>query len=140
MTARDKADLEKLYLLTREGFCKSALAEYTDRKEATSRSMLAALILGSDAVKTALRREIRRVSDLLVEPAEIERILREEVLKRDATEGPDADAAARRVTRAADRSISKQPRKPAKPAGATPPSSMEFHPPASIPGAASKTS
>jgi hypothetical protein len=107
MTASNKADLEKLYLLTREGFCKSALAEFSDRKETTSRSMLAALILGSDSVKSVLRREIRRVSELLVEPEVIEKMLREEVLKRDATEGPDADAARRRVSRSADRSITR---------------------------------
>jgi len=122
MSARNKGDLEKLYLLTREGFTKSALAEYSDRKEATSRYMLAALILGSEAVKTTLRREIRRVSDLLVEPEVIDRMLREEVLKRDAIEGPEADGAAKRVARRADRNITKAGK-------AAPAAGMEFHPP-----------
>lgn len=116
----DETDLAKFYLLTREGFCKSALAEYSDRKEATSRYMLAALILGSDAVKTVLRREIRRVSELLVEPEAIEKMLREEVLKRDAIEGPEAEGAAKRVARRADRSIRKVARD----------GEMEFSPPA----------
>ncbi len=123
MSTRNKSDLETLYLLTREGFSKSALAEYTDRKEATSRYMLAAIILGSDSVKSTLRREIRRVSELLVEPEEIERMLRDEVLKRDAIEGPEADAANRRVARCADRSIKQAPKagKPAPVMGNHPP-------------------
>jgi hypothetical protein len=87
--------------------------------------MLAALILGSDAVKTVLRREIRRVSDLLVEPEVIERMLREEVLKRDAIEGPEAEGAARRVSRRADRSITA----PARPTKGPTAGGMEVHPP-----------
>jgi len=97
--------MERLYLLTREGFVKSALAEYRDRKEATSRFMLAAILLHSGPVQTALRREVRRVSEMLVDPAEIDKILRDEVIKRECIEGEQADAAARRVQRSAEKSI-----------------------------------
>ncbi len=121
MSARNKADLDTLHLLTREGFSKSALADYTDRKEATSRYMLAAILLGSEPVKTALRREIRRVSEILVEPEVIEHMLREEVLKRDAIEGPEAASATRRVSRKAaggarkEAGVSQQPQPVAVP-------------------------
>jgi hypothetical protein len=104
---RTEADLDKLYLLTREGFTKSALAEYRDRKDAASRFMLAATILNSDAVLSAIRREIRRVSEIMVEPEVIDRMLREEVLKRDTIEGEQAEAAARKVTRSAEKAIKK---------------------------------
>lgn len=49
-SARNSGDLDKLYLLTREGFTKSALSEYRDKQDATSRFMLAAVLLHSDAV------------------------------------------------------------------------------------------
>lgn len=102
---RNQGDIEKLYLLTREAFGKNALAEYRDRKEATSRYMVAAILLYSEAVKTAIRREIRRVSDILVDADVIERMLRDEVIKRDAIEDKQADAAARRVARMSDKSL-----------------------------------
>lgn len=101
------SDLEMLYLLTREGFSKRALVEYRDRKDATSRFMLAAIILHSESVQSAIRRDIRRVSGLLVDPKTIDRMLRDEVLKRETIEGADADAASRRVQRSADKSILK---------------------------------
>lgn len=98
---RNEADLETLYILTREGFSKSAMADYRDKKDATSRYMLAAIILCSDAVQNTIRREVRRVSDLSIDAATIEKMLRAEVIKREAIEGELADAAKRRVCRAA---------------------------------------
>jgi len=105
--SKSETDLEKIWLLTREGFTKSALSEFRDRKEATSRFMLAAIILNSESVKSAIRREIRRVSDLIADEKVIEKMLRDEVLKRDAIEGADADAANRRVARSSEKRINK---------------------------------
>lgn len=102
---RAECDAEKLYLLTREGFVKSAVTEYRDKKDATSRYMLAAILTNSDSVQSALRREIRRVSELLVDEADVLKMLREEVIKRDCLEGEQAEAATRRVVRNADRTI-----------------------------------
>lgn len=99
-SAKNEDDADKLYLLTREGFCKSALAEYRDRKDATSRFMLAAIILNSESVQSAIRREIRKVSEILVEPEVIDKMLREEVIKRETIEGEQAESACRRVSRA----------------------------------------
>jgi len=105
--AKSEGDLERLYLLTREGFTKSAMAEYRDRKDATSRYMLAAILLRSDAIQSAIRREIRRISDILVEPEAIDKMLREEVIKRETIEGEHADAAMRRVNRSAEKTARK---------------------------------
>lgn len=110
-SGRNDADLEKLHLITREGFTKSALAEYRDRKDATSRYMLAAIILHSDSVQNAIRREIRRVSEIMVEPESIDKMLRDEVIKRETIEGPEAETATRRVQRSAAKSIVKSSEK-----------------------------
>lgn len=107
VSVKNEFDLDKLYLLTREGFSKSALAEYRDRKDATSRFMLAAVILHSESVQSAIRRELRRVSEILIEPDVVDKILRDEVLKRETIEGERAEAAARRVIRSAEKSIRK---------------------------------
>ena len=94
---RAEADLECLYILTREGLSKNAIKEYRDRKDATSRFMLAAILLQSEDVQSAIRREIRKVSELLVDPEVIVKILRDEVIKRETTEGEQAESANRRV-------------------------------------------
>lgn len=108
---KNEEEIERVYLLTREGFSKSALSEFRDRKDATSRFMLAAIILNSDAVQSAIRREIRRVSELMVDPEVIDKMLRDEVIKRETIEGEQAEAASRRVVRSAERSIRRQSEK-----------------------------
>ena len=107
MNHRSESDLEKLYLLTREGFTKSTMAEYRDRKEAASRYMLSAVTLNSESVQSTIRREIRRVSEIMVEPETIDRMLRDEVLKRDTIEGEQAEAATKRVLRCSDKPMRK---------------------------------
>ena len=102
---RSEQDLEKLFLLSREGFLKSAMAEYRDRKEAMSRFMLAAIITTVDPVVAAIRREIRRTSDISVEQDVLVQLLREQVLKREAIEGPEAEAAVKRLQKASQRAL-----------------------------------
>lgn len=101
MNARNEGDLDKLFLFTKEGMTKNALAEYRDRQDATSRFMLAAIILNSRAVLSAIRREVRNVSDILVSVEDIEKALRDEVIKRETIEGDQAESAARRFNRSA---------------------------------------
>jgi predicted type IV restriction endonuclease len=97
---RKDEHLERLYLLTKEGFLKGAHIELRDRQDATSRYMLAALLTSNSNVIGTLRRELRRIVDVLVDEGELVRVLHAEVIKRDALEGPDAEAAAKRVSRA----------------------------------------
>lgn len=100
---RNSDDLEKLYVLTREGLPKSAMSEYRDRKDATSRFMVAAILLHDESIKSAVRREIRRITDIFVEPELIDKMLRNEVLKRETIEGEQAESATRRVLRGAEK-------------------------------------
>jgi len=106
---RSDADHERLFLVSREGFLKSAMAEYRDRREATSRYMLAAILVNSEAVVSALRREIRRVSDLMIDQSDIVEMLKEQVVKRDAIEGTEFEEAVRRFNRASQRTLRRQP-------------------------------
>jgi len=98
---KSESDLDKLYLISREGFTKNAHSDYRDRKEATSRYAIAAIVLHSEDALNVIRREIKRMSELSVDHDEIRRMLREEVLKRDAIDGEEAASAARRVQRSA---------------------------------------
>lgn len=92
--------LELLYLFTKEGFIKGAHLELRDHQDATSRFLLSALLVENDAVVATIRRELRRVVDVLVDDAAIVKVLREEVIKRDSLEGPDAEAAIKRCCKA----------------------------------------
>jgi hypothetical protein len=96
---RKEAEIEKLYPITKEGFTKGAHIELRDRQDATNKYILSALILHNDSVVGAIRRELRRVVDVLVDDEAIVKALAEEVLKRETQEGPDAEIAAKRVNR-----------------------------------------
>lgn len=103
LTASPKsdADMERIYLLTREGFLKGAIAEFAEKQDATSRYLLAALLTTDDDVLNVIRRELRKVTDILVSTETIAEVLRSEVLKREALEGTEAANAIRLVGRRA---------------------------------------
>jgi hypothetical protein len=88
----------------KEGFAKGVQEELRDRQDATSRYLLSALILNNETVVAAIRRELRRVVDVLVADDEIIKVLRDEVIKRETTDGQEAESAVRRVNRVASRS------------------------------------
>jgi predicted type IV restriction endonuclease len=97
--------LEKLYLFSKEGFSKGAHIELRDRQDASSRYMIAALLLNNESVIATIRRELRRVVDVGVDEDVILHVLREEIIKRETLEGPQAEHAIRRVSRREDRPL-----------------------------------
>ena len=98
---RKDEHLDRLFIFTKEGFTKGAHIELMDRQDATSRYVLAALIQSNEAVISTIRRELRRIVDVLVDDALIVEVLRDEVIKRDCLDGPEADSASRRVNKSA---------------------------------------
>lgn len=99
MNLKSDDELERIYLLTREGILKGAIQEFTERKDATSRFLLASLLVNDDDVIAAIRRELRKVTDMLVAPETIVQVLRQEVIKREALEGDEAAEAERLIRR-----------------------------------------
>ena len=98
---RKDENLEQLFIFSKEGFLKGAHIELKDRQDATSRYVLAALIHTNDAVISTIRRELRRIVDVLVDDELVSKVLRDEVIKRDCLEGPEAESAIRRVSKCA---------------------------------------
>lgn len=94
------AHLDNLYLLTRESMVRSGLDAFHDRLQATSRFYLGAVLL-SDPVLEAVRRELRRLSDVKLEVDELRNALRQDVIKREVLEGDKAEAAAKKVVKSA---------------------------------------
>ncbi len=97
---RREASVEPLFLFCKEGFARGAHLELRDRQDATSRFLLGALVLHNETVLGAIRRELRRVVDVLVDEGELRRALADTVVKRDVQDGPEAEQALRRVVRA----------------------------------------
>jgi len=93
--------LESLFLLTRESMIKSGLYAYHDQMQATSKFYLGAVLL-SDPVLETMRRELRRLSpDVKIQVDDLRDLLEQEVLKREVIEGEKAEAARKKVQKAA---------------------------------------
>jgi hypothetical protein len=102
---RKAEDVELLSLLSREAWQKSRLVDYAIQKQALSRFTVAAVVLTEPCLQI-IRRELKRISrDVRVENDDVERILRQEVVKREVIEGEKAEAAKKLVSRAAKRAL-----------------------------------
>jgi hypothetical protein len=112
LNAKTPADLEGMFLFTKEGWSKSALGDFLSQKQALSRFFLGAMIL-SDPVVEVIRRELRRVSpDVRIDLEEIRKALTSEVIKREVMEGEKAEEARKKITRAAAKTLRARASKP----------------------------
>jgi hypothetical protein len=119
LSHKSDADLESLFLLSREAQGKSLLDEYHEQRMALSRYSIGAVIL-SEPVLSVLRRELKRMSpDVRIEIEEIEQVLVEELLKRDVLEGEKAVEAKRRLAKCAAKLLRKVEKTEVIPASAT---------------------
>lgn len=96
---RVERDLERLFILAREGVEKNARLELFEKGQCVNRYVCAQLLLQEPAVNL-LKREFRRMSEgLSVEDTEILALLRDGVLRRDLLDCEDSAAAKAKVTR-----------------------------------------
>jgi predicted type IV restriction endonuclease len=117
LDAKDEDKLEQLFVASKEGFTRGAHVELRDHQEATSRYMLAALLMNNEAVQSVIARELRRVVEVRVENRKLAAILQNEVIKRDAIEGPAYEAAVKVISQHEARQLRAQ-QKAAKSDGA----------------------
>jgi hypothetical protein len=97
----EQADLEKLFLLTKESWPKSALSDYCEQKQALSKYSIAAVIF-SDSVLNAIRHELKQISpDVRIDTDQIRAVLEQEVLIEDVLKGDQADEARKLVSKIA---------------------------------------
>ncbi len=105
LTARKQDDIERLYLLTKEGLEKSVRDSYYERVQSVNRYIIASILL-SDDVLGIVRREVKRVAPgVKIETDEIGAIIREEVLKRDVIESEEMKKATARVSKASKKAL-----------------------------------
>jgi predicted type IV restriction endonuclease len=103
MNARSAETIDVVGLLAKEGWQKERIEEYYSYKEALNRFTLGALLL-SEPVLSIVRRELRRMTPgLKVDVEEIEKVLRNEVFKREVLDCEKATTAKKQVARAANK-------------------------------------
>jgi len=120
LSGKAEADMESLFLLTREAQGKSLLDEYHEQRMALSRYCVGAVVL-SEAVVSAIRRELKRMSpDVRIDVEEIVQVLTEEVIKREILEGDKAVDAKRRLAKAAAKALRKVEKADEPASGTTP--------------------
>lgn len=112
LNPRKSEDIERLYLLCKEGLAKDAIDEFHEHTQNVNRFVVAAIVQ-SDPVINVLRREIRRLAPTAkVSTDEIADLL-PDVLKRDVIEGDSAKEAERRVNKSSAKLLRKRREKKA---------------------------
>lgn len=103
---RDASFRDRVFLLTKEGMTKSAIAQFHEEKQAMSRFNVAAVVR-DEAVLSVIRRELRRAYPKLNPTIDqIRHVLVNDVLKREVVEGERAEAAIKKIKKA-DRPLRK---------------------------------
>jgi predicted type IV restriction endonuclease len=111
LNPRKNDDIDRLFLLCKEGLAKAAIEEFHEHSQNVNRFVVAAL-MRSDAVLNVLRREIRRLAPgTKVTTEELDALL-PDVLKRDVIDGESAKQAERRVRKSSAKSLRKRAKKP----------------------------
>ncbi|ODT86465.1 type I restriction enzyme HsdR N-terminal domain-containing protein [Phenylobacterium sp. SCN 70-31] len=103
MSPRSQADLERLFLLAREGLPVDAINAYHQHQQVVNQFSIAQLLL-SEPLLNSVRRELRRLfPDLRVDNGDISDLLVNTVLKREVVDGDKADDAKVRIRKAEQR-------------------------------------
>lgn len=97
---RKTDDLDRLFLLAREGLTTDAMDQFHQQAQLFSPYMVSAM-MRSEPVLNVLRRELRRLfPELKVEIPDLAKLIEEQVIKRETVEGERAKEAAARIRRA----------------------------------------
>jgi predicted type IV restriction endonuclease len=93
LNPRNAKDQEFLFALSKEGLSKNEREGVYEKAQSVNRYVIGNLMLAAP-VLTVVRRELRKLADgLRITTAEVEQILKTEVMKREIVEGEEAKAA-----------------------------------------------
>ena len=113
LNPKSQQDIETLYLWCKEGWIRSVLGDFHAQKQALSRFHIGVMLL-TDTVVDVITAELRRTSpDIRIDNDQIRRLLVNEVLKGEVTEGEKAEEAQKKLARAAAKAIKAKTKKQA---------------------------
>ena len=99
LNPRDEKDQEFLFMLAKEGLAKNAREDFYEKVQSVNRYVIGNLMVAGP-VLSVVRRELKRLADgMKIDVAEVEMIVKSEVLKREIVEGEEAEAAQARVSK-----------------------------------------
>lgn len=103
LNPRSDADLERLFLLAREGLPGDAINAFHQHQQVINQFTVAQIV-ASEPVIGSVRKELRRLfPDLRVEPADLADLLVNGVLKREVVDGDKVQEAKARIKKAEQR-------------------------------------
>lgn len=90
---KNENDLEKLYILCKEGLKKNAIADFSEYKSVVNKYSISAA-LSSESVADAIKKELKKINpSIKPENDEIIAIIQNDILKREVIESPLAEQA-----------------------------------------------
>jgi predicted type IV restriction endonuclease len=96
---KNRDDIQKVYILTKEAISKSSLDLFFTQKQATDKFMLGNLLC-TDNIMNSIKKELRQIfPDIKVQSEEIRNVLLHEVIKRELLEGEDSDNAKKKINK-----------------------------------------
>jgi len=99
LNPRNEKDQEILFILTKEGLGKNSREDFYEKVQSVNRYVIGNLML-ADPVLSVVCRELRKLADgMKIDVAEVDGIVRTQVLKREIVEGDEAAAARARVSK-----------------------------------------
>ena len=97
--------LERVFVLTKEGWIKKALGNLHVQRQALNKFLIAAVVASAPVVEV-VRRELRRVCpDVKILPEQVEQVILSDVLKREVVEGEKADDAKKKLSKCENRTL-----------------------------------
>jgi predicted type IV restriction endonuclease len=97
LNPRDERDQECLFMLSKEGLAKKARDDFYEKVQSVNRYVIGSLILAQPVLITIIRELKKLSSGVKIDIAEVEQIIRTEVLKREVVAGDEAETAQARV-------------------------------------------
>ena len=87
---KNMTDLDKLYILCKEGLKKNAIDEFTQHRMIVNKYYISA-ILQSDSIIENIKKEIKKLNPIIkVEDEEVKTLIINDMLKRELLDSPDA--------------------------------------------------
>ena len=98
--AKNDSDMDKLFILCKEGLKKNAIDEFSQHKLVVNRYFISA-ILQSEAIIDTVKKELRKINPMIrAEDDEILSIIKNDILKREVIDTPDANDSLDKYVRA----------------------------------------
>lgn len=93
----EQKNIQKLFLLSKEGIKRSAITEYEEEKHAMDRYQIGAILQSEPVINVVKRILNKQFKGIRIEPEHILEVIRVEVLKREVIEGDKAKEAYARI-------------------------------------------